>query len=146
MIVIRQLHQTDQALEAVYALLTAVYTSSPWTRSQLEADMLAEETTYYLAYEGEALLGVLAVQVVIDEMEIVQLAVHPSARRRGIAWQLLECLAGWSGKILLEVRASNLPAQSLYTRQYFTTIGKRKNYYRAPIEDAVIMMRKRDEG
>ncbi|MFX3653813.1 ribosomal-protein-alanine N-acetyltransferase, partial [Streptococcus suis] len=50
----------------------------------------------------------------------------------------------WDGDIFLEVTESNSAAQALYTRQHFTKIGKRKEDYRHPVEDAVLMKRERD--
>ncbi|MDQ8766758.1 ribosomal protein S18-alanine N-acetyltransferase [Streptococcus ruminantium] len=145
MIEIRQYNrQVDLAAE-IYAVMACVYQVSPWTLEQIRLDMAGEHTYYYLAYAGQEVVGFLAVQTVLDEMEILQIAVKTNFQRRGIASLLLACVMEWEGDIFLEVRESNLAAQSLYTRQHFTKIGKRKSYYRYPIEDAVIMKRERDE-
>lgn len=145
MIEIRQYdRQVDLAAE-IYAVMACVYQVSPWTLEQIRLDMAGEHTYYYLAYADQEVVGFLAVQTVLDEMEILQIAVKTNFQRRGIASLLLACVMEWEGDIFLEVRESNLAAQSLYTRQHFTKIGKRKSYYRYPIEDAVIMKRERDE-
>ncbi|WP_155970283.1 ribosomal protein S18-alanine N-acetyltransferase [Streptococcus ruminantium] len=145
MIEIRQYdRQVDLAAE-IYAVMACVYQVSPWTLEQIRLDMAGEHIYYYLAYAGQEVVGFLAVQTVLDEMEILQIAVKTNFQRRGIASLLLACVMEWEGDIFLEVRESNLAAQSLYTRQHFTKIGKRKSYYRYPIEDAVIMKRERDE-
>ncbi|MFX3789309.1 ribosomal-protein-alanine N-acetyltransferase, partial [Streptococcus suis] len=57
---------------------------------------------------------------------------------------LMAAVMDWEGDIFLEVSESNSAAQALYTRQHFTKIGKRKDYYRHPVEDAVLMMSVRD--
>ena len=76
--------------------------------------------------------------------DMMNIAVHPDYRRRGLAGQLVEQLcaelkAGGNTCLTLEVRASNLPAISLYEKLGFTQVGLRKNYYRNPREDALIL-------
>ncbi|HFR3770517.1 TPA: ribosomal protein S18-alanine N-acetyltransferase [Streptococcus suis] len=141
MIEIRKYEGQADLVPAVYAVLTDVYERSPWTESQVAADMAGADTTYYLAYDGQDVVGFLAVQTVLDEMEILQIAVKTHSQGRGIASQLMAAVKDWEGDIFLEVRESNAPAQALYRRQHFTKIGKRKNYYHNPIEDAVVMKR-----
>ncbi|NQO46856.1 ribosomal protein S18-alanine N-acetyltransferase [Streptococcus suis] len=141
MIEIRKYEGQVDLVPAVYAVLTDVYERSPWTESQVAADMAGADTTYYLAYDEQDVVGFLAVQTVLDEMEILQIAVKTHSQGRGIASQLMAAVRDWEGDIILEVRESNAPAQALYTRQHFTKIGKRKNYYHNPIEDAVLMKR-----
>ncbi|NQI34429.1 ribosomal protein S18-alanine N-acetyltransferase [Streptococcus suis] len=141
MIEIRKYEGQADLVPAVYAVLTDVYELSPWTESQVAADMAGADTTYYLAYDGQDVIGFLAVQTVLDEMEILQIAVKTHSQGRGIASQLMGAVKDWEGDIFLEVRESNAPAQALYGRQHFTKIGKRKNYYHNPIEDAVVMKR-----
>lgn len=141
MIEIRKYEGQADLVPAVYAVLTDVYELSPWTESQVASDMAGADTTYYLAYDGQDVVGFLAVQTVLDEMEILQIAVKTHSQGRGVASQLMAAVKDWEGDIFLEVRESNAPAQALYRRQHFTKIGKRKNYYYNPIEDAVVMKR-----
>ncbi|HEL9629619.1 TPA: ribosomal protein S18-alanine N-acetyltransferase [Streptococcus suis] len=140
-------HYDGQAnlAEAVLAVMQSVYEQSPWTLEQIVASMTSQDEDYYLAFEGQELVGFLAVQTVLDEMEILQIAVKADFQRLGIASQLMAAVMDWDGDIFLEVRESNSAAQALYTRQHFTKIGKRKDYYRHPVEDAVMMKRERDE-
>lgn len=145
MIEIRKYNNQPALAEAVYAVMESVYQPPPWSLEQLASDMAAEDRCYYLAYEGQELVGFLAVQIVGEEMEILQLAVKKEYQGRGIARQLLAGIKEWSGAIFLEVRASNTIAQALYRRQHFHEIGKRKDYYRNPCEDAVVMKRSQDE-
>lgn len=141
MIDIKKYEGQADLVPAVYAVLTDVYAVAPWTESQLAADMAGQDKTYYLAVNGQEVVGFLAVQTVLDEMEILQIAVKTDSQGRGIASQLMSAVKDWEGDIFLEVRESNVPAQALYARQHFTEIGKRKNYYRNPMEDAVVMKR-----
>ena len=91
-------------------------------------------------------LGYIGSRIVLDSADITNVAVRPVYRRRGIARQLvgrmLEQMAekGVTG-VLLEVRESNLPAQNCYAQAGFTVVGRRKNYYELPKEDALLMGR-----
>jgi ribosomal-protein-alanine N-acetyltransferase len=93
---------------------------------------------------GQRALGFLAGWIVEDELHINNIASHPTYRRLGIGRALLEeaVLAGrrrGAAFILLEVRASNEAAQQLYRKLGFVIIGRRRDYYRAPTEDALVM-------
>ncbi|HEM6286030.1 TPA: ribosomal protein S18-alanine N-acetyltransferase [Streptococcus suis] len=145
MIEIKHYDGQENLAEAVLAVMQSVYEQSPWTLEQIASSMASQDEDYYLAFEGQELVGFLAVQTVLDEMEILQIAVKADFQRLGIASQLMAAVMDWEGDIFLEVRESNSAAQALYTRQHFTKIGKRKDYYRNPVEDAVIMKRERDE-
>ncbi|WP_105100466.1 ribosomal protein S18-alanine N-acetyltransferase [Streptococcus suis] len=145
MIEIKHYDGQENLAEAVLAVMQSVYETSPWTLEQIASSMSSQDEDYYLAYKGQELVGFLAVQTVLDEMEILQIAVRADFQRLGIASQLMAAVMDWDGDIFLEVRESNSAAQALYTRQHFTKIGKRKDYYRNPVEDAVLMKRERDE-
>ncbi|HEM6494702.1 ribosomal protein S18-alanine N-acetyltransferase [Streptococcus suis] len=145
MIEIKHYDGQENLAEAVLAVMESVYEQSPWTLEQIASSMSSQDEDYYLAYEGQELVGFLVVQTVLDEMEILQIAVKADFQRLGIASQLMAAVMDWDGDIFLEVRESNSAAQALYTRQHFTKIGKRKDYYRNPVEDAVLMKRERDE-
>ncbi|HFI0450759.1 TPA: ribosomal protein S18-alanine N-acetyltransferase [Streptococcus suis] len=145
MIEIKHYDGQENLAEAVLAVMQSVYDQSPWTLEQIVSSMAGQDEDYYLAYEGQELVGFLAVQTVLDEMEILQIAVKADFQRLGIASQLMTAVMDWEGDIFLEVRESNNAAQALYTRQHFTKIGKRKDYYRNPVEDAVLMKRERNE-
>ncbi|HHT7774405.1 TPA: ribosomal protein S18-alanine N-acetyltransferase [Streptococcus suis] len=145
MIEIKHYDGQENLAEAVLAVMESVYEQSPWTLEQIASSMASQDEDYYLAFEGQELVGFLAVQTVLDEMEILQIAVKADFQRMGIASLLMAAVMDWDGDIFLEVRESNSAAQALYTRQHFTKIGKRKDYYRHPVEDAVLMKRERDE-
>ncbi|MFM0589051.1 ribosomal protein S18-alanine N-acetyltransferase [Streptococcus suis] len=145
MIEIKHYDGQENLAEAVLAVMQSVYDQSPWTLEQIASSMASQDEDYYLAYEGQELVGFLAVQTVLDEMEILQIAVKTDFQRLGIASQLMAAVMDWDGDIFLEVRESNRVAQALYARQHFTKIGKRKDYYRHPVEDAVLMKRERNE-
>ena len=101
---------------------------------------------YFCAVGADGdLLGYGGISLVADEAEIITVAVSPVYRRRGIARALMEHMlrlaADAGAAVYLEVRASNIPARELYRVLGFAETGMRKNYYSAPREDAVLMMR-----
>lgn len=95
--------------------------------------------------EGE-LLAYLIGRCIMPEGEIYRIATKETYRGRGIAYRLLDFAlktARGSGleSVFLEVRESNAPARALYRAYGFTEIGIRKNYYKEPTENAVLMMK-----
>lgn len=78
------------------------------------------------------------------DADLLTIATLPAARRRGVATAMLTRLVGRArqagcGAVLLEVRVSNTGAQALYRRHGFVPIGRRRRYYLAPVEDALVM-------
>lgn len=119
--------------------------SAPWTHEQLMAQ-LSDFMHIFLAAEDEngRAVGYAGLMYVLDEGYISNVAVSPDRRREGIADMLLtELYARAKAKKLsfltLEVRESNIPAQSLYKKHGYTEVGRRKAYYSRPKEDAVLM-------
>jgi [ribosomal protein S18]-alanine N-acetyltransferase len=92
----------------------------------------------------ERVNGFLMGRSVVDEFEILNLAVAGLYRRRGIAKRLLETMAAWlhlseTRRAYLEVRASNKAALALYIGQGFKPCGRRVRYYQYPQEDAILL-------
>ncbi|MDT8382759.1 MAG: ribosomal protein S18-alanine N-acetyltransferase, partial [Brevefilum sp.] len=90
------------------------------------------------------IVGSVVIWLVVDEAHIGTLAVRPGYRQQGIAQRLLaaalfECVQRGAEKALLEVRASNQPAQELYRKFGFAAVGLRRGYYQDTHEDAVLM-------
>ena len=89
-------------------------------------------------------LGFIASRVTLDELHINNIATHPAFRRLKIGSALLETAIRESRsygarRCILEVRASNVSAQALYAKMAFRTIGRRRDYYTFPTEDALVM-------
>ena len=126
-------------------ILDDVYGQSPWTLEQVLADIGQPQNWDALAYSGEVLVGFLAMQENLYELEVVQIAVRKEWQGRGIAGQLLETVPQ-EKEVFLEVREGNSPARTLYQKQGFKEIGCRKGYYHAPTEDAIMMKREANEG
>ena len=106
--------------------------------------MMAARVAILLALgEDGALLGYAVLSTVLDEGNLDNIAVAPDCRRRGVADVLLSALTAFGRArlacLMLEVRASNAPAIALYEKHGFRAVGRRKNYYDAPREDAILM-------
>ena len=119
--------------------------SDPWSRESI-ANLIAQDAALCLTAKKKdgSVAGYAFMYVVGDESELLNIAVAPDARRRGIARTMMrEALSGAEalGAVVtyLEVRASNGSAAALYSSLGFERIGARKNYYRYPTEDAVLM-------
>ena len=131
-----RLSSQEQA-QLIYQILSDVYDKSPWTLEQVALDT----TEYFYVYNQEEVVGFLALQNLVGEIEVTNIAVLKAYQGRGYASQLMKYLEERSEPIFLEVRASNQVAQALYRKFGFESLGIRKNYYHEPQEDAVIMRR-----
>lgn len=130
----------DRASE-IFQVLTDVYGTSPWSLQQIINDLNQDSTDYFFERESGELVGFLAIQNLVGELEITNIAVRKSHQGRGIAKRLMKNLDDHLETVFLEVRESNLAAQALYRSCGFEVIGKRKSYYANPLEDAIIMRR-----
>lgn len=117
----------------------------PWSRRIFE-ESLANENSSALAAVDEAggVLGYIFFTTVLDEGGVDNIAVSPAARRKGIGEALMNAFHRRGREmglrfLLLEVRPSNLGAAALYRKLGYQEVGRRKNYYLAPKEDAIIM-------
>ena len=129
---------------AQIAELEKICFSDPWSERSIASELDNNLALWLTATEGNRVAGYIGSQTVLDETDMMNVAVHPEFRRQGIAELLVNTLverlkSAGSRCLTLEVRASNLPAISLYEKLGFTEIGRRKNYYRNPREDALIL-------
>ena len=127
------------------AELERICFTTPWSRN-----MLAEELDNYLSAflvaldDNGKVAGYAGLQAVLDEGYITNVAVRPDCRKQGVASKLLQVFLDFAQAnhlafLTLEVRASNYPAIALYGSRGFRGVGRRKNYYEHPKEDAIIM-------
>ena len=118
--------------------------SDPWSENSVASE-LEDPLSLWLIAEGDgAVCGYVGSQTVLDETDMMNIAVHPDCRRKGIAAALITELvsrlkARGSRVLRLEVRESNFSAIALYEALGFTQLGLRKNYYRNPKENALIL-------
>ena len=119
--------------------------SAPWSRRMLEEELYNDCAAYLVAEnEKEEVIGYAGIQVVLDEGYITNVAVRKEYRNQQVASQLLNvffnfALAHDLSFITLEVRPSNTAAVALYEKFGFKEVGRRKNYYEKPKEDALLM-------
>ena len=143
------MHRED--LSEVLAIESLSF-SEPWTEEMFLHELSAQGLAHVLVARadegsGPRIVGFLCDWIVAGELHINNIAVHPAYRRRGVASHLLEEMLRRAKVIgakagYLEVRASNEAANALYQRYGFRQIGRRRNYYDHPREDAIIMGKK----
>ena len=127
--------------------------SRPWSRKML-AEELENQCAAFLVAEDSVsgrVLGYAGLMVVADEGYITNVAVFPEYRRQGIAAQILQVFLQFAAAnhlafLTLEVRPSNAAAIALYQGFGFEEVGRRKNYYDLPKEDALILTKYFETG
>ena len=128
-----QLNQLDQ----IAAIEQASFTD-PWSRGSLLDEI--QKGRLFCALQGDRVAGSIVLWMLAGDCEIASLAAAPDWRRQGVASRLLAFALGQGAEAYyLEVRRSNTAARSLYDRHGFKEIGHRKNYYRKPLEDAILL-------
>jgi len=142
-LVIRPMRGED--IDAVHDIELQSF-GDPWAQSAF-LDGLGEDWSVSLvALCDGVLIGYMCAVGAADELHIYNLAVHAAFRGRGIGRRLLRRAEKWArekGKLcaILDVRASNEAARGLYTGAGYEQIGRRRRYYRNPIEDALVLMK-----
>lgn len=141
---------TAEHIPQIAALERACF-SHPWSEDMLREELWNDSAVIIVA-EGEdgAVLGYAGLQTVLDEGYINNVAVDERFRRMGVADAIISAFVRFGREKLafltLEVRASNAPAIALYAKHGFAEVGRRKNYYDDPREDAVLMTLEFEHG
>ena len=140
-----EIQEMTAADVADIAALERLCFSAPWSEKSIAEELETGFSLWLVARLDGAFAGYVGAQLVPPEADMMEL------RRRGTAQALLQALqerlaARGIGSLTLEVRASNLPAQRLYTAAGFACIGRRPNYYLAPREDALILRKELDHA
>ena len=118
--------------------------ADPWSENSIASELGNIWSYWVVALDGERVVGYIGSQSSVDESDVMNVAVHPDYRRRGIAESLIDVLIQelknrGSRALMLEVRDSNEPAIALYEKLGFQQVGLRKNYYHNPKEHARIL-------
>ena len=126
------------------AQLETLCFSEPWSEASVASELSNPLSCWLVAVEGEQVAGYIGSQTVMGETDMMNVAVAPDYRRQGVGEKLILALVDalkerGSHWLMLEVRQSNAPARSLYAKLGFAEVGRRKNYYRNPKEDALIL-------
>ena len=134
----------DESHVAAIAQLEKICFNDPWSEKSIATELNSKLSCWLVAMEGDALVGYVGSQSVLGESDMMNIAVHPKYRRKGIAEALVTALvaeltARGNHSLMLEVRPSNTPAVTLYEKLGFFQVGRRPNYYRNPKEDALIL-------
>lgn len=134
---------TSGHLDDVYIIETECF-SHPWSKQSLEEELNNETSLFLVAKEENEVIGYIGMNIVIDEGYIFNVAVREKYRNKGVATALINELVTYGKKnnfsfITLEVRESNLPAISLYSKFGFIKAGERKDYYSNPKENAILL-------
>ncbi len=129
-------------IEAV-ACLERLCFESPWTENNLRL-LLRDNAIAFVCLIDGRVCGYCGALSVLDEADITSIAVHPAYRRHKIASALLSSLIKSANEravvsLTLEVREGNVGACALYQKYNFVAVGRIKNYYKNPVEDAIIM-------
>ncbi len=117
----------------------------PWNRALFFDALFAKHTRFDVAVDAAGtVVGYLVAQIVADEGEVLNLAVAPGRRRGGTGARLLSGLMADARArgvlaVHLDVRESNAAARALYARFGFAGVGRRRAYYREPVEDALVL-------
>ena len=129
--------------------------TDPWSLESFAALLSKPRVLFAVAErratagEGGELVGYVVAWFVVDEAEVANVAVAAEARGQGIGARLLDealSVARQQGaaSVYLEVRDSNAAARALYASRGFVQIGRRRRYYRRPVEDALVLRRELD--
>ena len=140
---VRLRRATAADVDAIAAIERLAF-SDPWSRDSF-ATLARNPEVFFLAAEaGGAPVGYVVAWYVLDEGEVANIAVAPSARGTGVGALLLDAALAEArrrgvGHLFLEVRESNAVARRLYASRGFVELGRRKRYYREPVEDALVL-------
>ena len=118
--------------------------SDPWSLNSINSELDNPLSLWLVALDGDRVAGYVGSQTVLGGSDMMNLAVLPEYRKQGIGERLVNELAehlkeNGASCLVLEVRQSNEPAISLYTKLGFQQVGLRPNYYRNPRENALIL-------
>ncbi len=137
----------DRELVPQIAELERQSFSLPWTEQMLYDELESLNSSCIVAVDGDRrVLGYASLTVAADEGYVNNIAVRRELRRQGLASDLLGVFLRFAQArklafLTLEVRPSNLAAIALYEKHGFRQVGRRKNYYDEPTEDAILMTR-----
>ena len=126
------------------AALEKVCFGAHWTPTNFHKELDNERCSYFVTRDADRVVGYLGYWQILEEAHITAVGVEPEYRKKKLAQRMLcymldQCTEKNIQWITLEVKASNIAAQKLYEKFNFAVMGRRKNYYQAEKEDALIM-------
>lgn len=140
-----ELRRMINADVSAVAKIEAESFSDPYSERSISDILCTEGAMCFSAISDGRVVAYFLGRLIAPEGELYRIATDTNYRKRGIAYRLLDYAVKSSRShgleaLFLEVRESNFPAISLYRQYGFRTISKRRNYYKNPTEDAVIML------
>ena len=116
----------------------------PWSVNSIASELDNRLSLWLVAVDNGRVVGYVGSQTVLGETDMMNIATHPDYRKQGIGTALIlrlieELSKRNSHSLMLEVRVSNGVAISVYHKLGFAEVGRRKNYYQNPKEDALIL-------
>jgi ribosomal-protein-alanine N-acetyltransferase len=142
-VVLRDMTAAD--LTTVVAIEDEAY-SVPWSESTFRGLLRRRDAEMVVAVVGDVVIGYAAFWCVVDQGELGNVAVSSAWRGRGLGARLIDEVIRRAARrgiveVFLEVRPTNMVARRLYERFGFTAVGRRRNYYQQPVEDALVLRR-----
>ncbi|MFL5463026.1 MAG: ribosomal protein S18-alanine N-acetyltransferase [Gemmatimonadaceae bacterium] len=138
---------TESDLNAVVQIERSSF-ADPWSEESFRRLLPGHPAIFQVMVEppDNEIVGYVIAFAVGEDAELLNVAVEPNSRGKGLAGQMLDAVLIELGArgvrtAFLEVRESNSAARGLYTSRGFVEIGRRRNYYRRPVEDALVMRR-----
>ena len=140
---------SHEHLDGAAAIEAATF-SEPWSREAMKLLCTADYPSLALVDTEGRTVGYIGAVKVLDELQIINVAVSASLRKMGLGNMLMRefealCQRQSIATVSLEVRESNAAAISLYKKFGFEITGRRKRFYKAPTEDALVMVKNRFE-
>lgn len=139
------LRRAEAADVAAVAAIEREVFGDPWSEGEFAAVLDLPHAIFLVGLDLlSRVAGYAVVSCLVDESEILNIAVTPGSRRSGLGARMLdaamaEARVRGARKFFLEVRESNLAARALYESRGFTQLSRRKGYYRNPAEDALLL-------
>lgn len=145
---IRRMESPD--IEAVLEIQRGCPEIAQWSARDYER-VVSGEMAGWVSEDQRGVAGFLVARELVGETEVLNFAVRADVRRRGIGSTLVGAAVEWSGglgaeRVMLEVRASNTAALRFYDRHGFVETGRRAKYYAGPVEDALVLGRRLEDG
>ena len=140
---VRLRDMTQDDVPTVVAIERASYTM-PWSEATFRGLLRRRDAEMVSAESDNTVVGYAAFWCVVDQGELGNVAVAEQWRGQGLGARLVEEVIRRAGRrgvreVFLEVRPSNIVARTLYERMAFSPVGRRRNYYQAPVEDAIVL-------
>jgi [ribosomal protein S18]-alanine N-acetyltransferase len=141
-----QLRDMDSGDVPVVVGIEQASYSMPWSETTFRGLLRRRDAELVVATRGEAVIGYAVLWCVLDQAELGNVAVSAAARGAGIGERLVREMIDRAAdrgvrEMFLEVRPSNAVARRLYERLGFAHVGRRRNYYQKPVEDALVLRR-----